>query len=242
MKTKAKDNVFKPATAIVTEVLLENIGSAPCPTLPKADNLTRATNRFRQKNRPKDPKDLEFELQNDHIPVEFLKGDVKVKDRRHLIFSTNEQLNLLRNAKTWYADGTFKLCRDPFKQLFSINAFVKSGENTKQIPLVFALMSGRRKKDYKAVLKKLKDKLGTVHVRNLVIDFEIAMWTAFPRLFLGVKITGCLFHWTQSVWRKAQEIGLQHAFIKDNAVHGFIKKLMAFRSYRQNTSQEFSKI
>ncbi|KAK2155069.1 hypothetical protein LSH36_250g03034, partial [Paralvinella palmiformis] len=61
---------------------------------------------------------------------------------------------VLRKAKTWYADATFKLCRAPFKQLFSINAFVKSGANTKQVPLLFALMSGKKKSGHKSVLQK----------------------------------------------------------------------------------------
>lgn len=227
MKAKAAENLFKSASAIVTEVLLSNIDSTPCPSLPKTVNLARATNRFRQKNRPKDPNDLEFDLMHDHIPDDFLQADVKVKDRRHLIFASEEQLQLLRKAKTWYADGTFKLCRAPFKQLFSVNAFVQSGDDTKQLPLVFVLMSGKKKRDYKAVLKKLKEILQTVRVGNLVIDFEMAMWKAFPQVFPGVKITGCLFHWTQALWRKLQELGLQKAYTDDKDVHNYVKQLMA---------------
>ena len=46
---------------------------------------------------------------------------------------------------------TFKVVRRPFYQLLSVHAFVRSGSDTKQIPLVLAVMSRRRAKDYLSV-------------------------------------------------------------------------------------------
>ena len=37
-----------------------------------------------------------------------------VRDGRHLVFATDEQLLILSRAKTWYVNGTFKLCKAPF--------------------------------------------------------------------------------------------------------------------------------
>ena len=134
------------------KVLLKELhDDQPCAAIPKPVCIARAANRLRQKLRPADPKDLQFELEEDCIPQGFLQADVKVKDQRHLIFAKKEQLLILGEAKTWYADGTFRLVRDPFKQLFTINVFVRSGDCAKQVPLVYVLMSGRKTKDYKKV-------------------------------------------------------------------------------------------
>ena len=87
-----------------------------------------------------------------HVPDNFLTKDVKVGHQRHLLFATDLQLSLLANAKTWYVDGTFFVVKAPFTQLFSIHAYVKSDGVVKQVSLVFALMSSRRRKDYKKVV------------------------------------------------------------------------------------------
>jgi hypothetical protein len=131
VKRKAEENIFRPSSAIVDEVLVEEMPQGPCPELPKVENLIRAANRLRQSNRPQD---LEFTLEEEHIPKNFFRADIHVCKRRHLIFASNDQLSHLSQAKQWYADGTFKLCRHPFSQLFTINAFVCQDDNAKQVP------------------------------------------------------------------------------------------------------------
>lgn len=78
-------------------------------TLPSVDAIARAANRRRHRFRPRHPADLEFELSLEHMPDNFLRGDVRVGSRRHIIIATDRQLELLSRAKTWYIDGTFKV-------------------------------------------------------------------------------------------------------------------------------------
>jgi len=109
-------------------VLVDELTAAPCPALSKPVHLARAANRLHQRLRPEEPADLDFNLEENNIPDEFLKADLCVKDRRHLIFATKQQIDHLSKAKTWYVDGTFKLVRKPFTQLLSVNAFVRTGD------------------------------------------------------------------------------------------------------------------
>ena len=65
-----------------------------CPALSKPEHMARAANRLRQRLRPEDPKDLDFDIMEDCIPQGFFQAEVYVKERRHLIFATDEQLTI----------------------------------------------------------------------------------------------------------------------------------------------------
>jgi len=85
----------------------------------------RNANRCRQRLRPTAPVDLTFALETEKLPENFFRSDVLVKERRHLIFATNKQLELLASARRWYVDGTFWIVRKPFVQLLTVHAFVR---------------------------------------------------------------------------------------------------------------------
>jgi len=148
VKQTAAAEVFTSAAEIVNRVVRENglIGNKkPCPALPKPHYLARQANRHRQQLRHAEPHDLDFDLNEDVLPSNFFRGSVWVGEKRHILFATDNMLNLLAKAKVWYMDATFKLVKEPFKQLFSIHAFVRQGEDSLQVPLLFCLMSAKRK-------------------------------------------------------------------------------------------------
>ena len=66
---------------------------APCPGLPKPQHLVRAANRLRQRLGPADPVDLEFDLDANHITPPFLKAEVNVRSRHHIVYATDQQLH-----------------------------------------------------------------------------------------------------------------------------------------------------
>ena len=227
VKAQAAQEIFEPALNIVESVIRkEQQAHGIRPGLPKLHNLTRVANLHRQQMRPTDPTDLDFEYDNDFLP-DFLVGDIKAGDKRHLMFATRQQLTLLASARSWYLDGTFKIVKDPFVQLWSIHAFIVNGEHTKQLPFVYVLMSSRRTVDYVAIFDHLNTILPTApQVNAMVLDFELALWKAIQQVYPSVVIRGCAFHWTQAVWRKIQGVGLQSSYTQDVAIHHLCKQLL----------------
>ncbi|KAI8508520.1 hypothetical protein Bbelb_136190 [Branchiostoma belcheri] len=227
VRAKAKDDVFKSAHAIVQETMLANVDdTAPNPELPRISNLMRMANRSRETLRPKDPTSLEFEVNAEHVPPGFLRADVWAGDHRHLVFANDKQLALLSKAKTWYCDGTFFVVRPPFTQMFSIHAFIRQGEDYKQIPLVFVLMSGKEKRDYKKVFQKVKEMLQEPRVEHFVMDFEDGMWGAIRSVFPECTRKGCAFHLTQAIFKNIQRLGLQPAYYEKGGAYELMRKLM----------------
>ena len=103
---------------------------------------------------------------------------------KHIIYAAPSQLKLLCQAATWFMDGTFKIVREPYVQLFDIHAFVSSGENVKQVPLVNVLMSRQQTVDYTAVfIEILKAISGDLVLKEAVLDFEQATWLGIRKVF-----------------------------------------------------------
>ncbi|WAR14239.1 hypothetical protein MAR_004344, partial [Mya arenaria] len=172
VRQKALRDVHAPAGSIVEGNMVGVFKDGEF-NIPRPSNLLRRVNRSRQKVRPKDPTSLDFEVDTDYLQESFFIGDVRVGDERHLMFSTPSQLQFLGQARRWYLDGTFRVVNRPFTQLWSVHAFLQQGESVKQVPLLYVLMSKRRKQDYVAVLQKLIEIMEEApKVEGFVMDFE----------------------------------------------------------------------
>ena len=133
-KLIANSKPFQSATEIVRLTIREEIENvASCEALTSVTNLAKNTNYYRRKQRPRDPKSKDFQLQIEQVPDDFLLEDLKINGERQILLATRVQLKLLKTAKVWYVDGTFKIVEKPFHQLFSLHAFVKKKKNDEAV-------------------------------------------------------------------------------------------------------------
>ena len=56
------------------------------------------------------------------------------------------------------------------------------------------------------------------------MDFEQGAIKSFAEEFPGIVVKGCYFHFTQSIWRKIQEIGLVTVYKEDKTIRNWLQK------------------
>ncbi|XP_046453634.1 uncharacterized protein LOC124201186 [Daphnia pulex] len=233
-KEKALNAVYDSAMQILEPILVDQLEKKGGGVqLPNPNLVVRSMNRARQSVRPPNPTDLFFDIQYSFIPADFLRADISVgvgeNHHRHLIFATKEQIDKLRTAKRIYLDGTFKLVKKgPFKQLFSLHAFIRKDNLMKQVPLMYILMSRRTAKDYKKVFKEVRKIAGPEsEIKEFVSDYERAIWRGVEDVFPKASMFGCAFHWTQAVFRRLKKIGLVNLYNQKGEVYILLKKLLS---------------
>ncbi len=62
---------------------------------------------------------------------------------------------------------------------------------------------------------------------TVCIDFEAAMIGAIQEEFHNTRIRGCLFHFSQALWRKVQELGLAVRYKEDEAFNRLVRRAAA---------------
>ena len=82
--------------------------------------------------------------------------------------------------------------------------------------------------DYVKILKKILKLLNNeCAVEKVVMDFERATWRAFQQVFPNaIRLRGCAFHWTQSLFRNLKKIGLVPV-CRSNRVQILCKRAMS---------------
>lgn len=113
------------------------------------------------------------------------------------MFSTNENLDRLVSTPEIYADGTFSSAPLLFYQVYTIHGIFDGFV----VPLVFCLLTNKKKSTYSKVLSKLKELRPNLRPRSVMIDFELAQRDAFQSIFSTISVRGCFFHLSQSFYR-----------------------------------------
>jgi hypothetical protein len=198
----------------VAQIIAEgsNVSPAVKSKLPCEQSLRGTIKRVRRvQNVPVNPSSYKTL----HIPDEemltldkkkFLCIDTGAADKnRIIIFATNDNIEFLKSADTWFIDGTFKTCPPLFKQLYTVHGNLL-GDNL--IPLVYMLLPGKSEEIYRRAFTLLREILGEgIKVKTVRCDFEKAAHNAIESVFNKVQLSGCLFHFQQCIWRAVQASG-----------------------------------
>jgi len=138
------------------------------------------------------------------IPMQILSGDCTV----------------------WLLDGTFKLAPDWFNQVFTIHAMYMNV----CIPFVYSLLPGKKGTDYLAVLDAVTSagsSSGGFNPDYIISDFEMGIIKACKQIFPHTNLHGCLFHLSQSIYRKVQSLGLAGMYLNSDNFRFAVRSLSA---------------
>jgi hypothetical protein len=184
--------------------------------LPNREAFRKKIKRARQYDHPAEPNSLDdLNLTPEYTVtlrgVDFCK-DIRFGQDRILIFVTKENLNKLNEAPYWIMDGTFKTVPRILMQMYTIHAPVGPNNNSRILPLIYALMSSKTLEIYTRLFQEIKDlaNLENIDLRPdfVITDFEKSAMNAVVNEFPGVQNKCCHFHLAQSTYRRICDAGL----------------------------------
>ena len=206
----------KPSQIIQDTVV--NMPQASYHNMPNKEALRRQISRVRNANIPPQPQSLE----DINIPAnlrltisgeQFLAKEITLDEERIIMFCTIPNLEYLQKAAFWIMDGTFKTVPTLFQQMYTIHALVGNGNNSRVLPMVYALMTSKSKENYEQLFQELNNfsEEATNQILEppvIITDFEQAVINVVQIEFPDSIHKGCFFHLCQNFWRKIQALGL----------------------------------
>jgi hypothetical protein len=234
LKERAKETNEPPVQVIQT--VSTSITNEIYPYLPSRNALRQTINRMRSSELPVEPDSLDDLIIPEDLTktldgTDFLIKDSVIDQDRVLLFTTITNVRHLEQSSFWIMDGTFKTVPTIFRQLYTIHGRVGGNENSRIIPLVYALMSRKSERCYRRLFQDLIDFSGehNIHLQPqfILTDFEQAAINAACAEFQGVQNKGCLFHLSQSVYRKVQASGLSVRYGTDENFSLLIRHIPA---------------
>lgn len=129
-----------------------------------------------------------------------------------LIFASRTSQSYLKylhpTTAQFYGDGTFKSCPSVFSQLYAIHVDLGSSEKaTNVVPVIFGLLPNKTQATYTRFFQCIKQALN-IDMLYFKCDFEVAVINAVRHVFPNVIVSGCHFHFSRAVWKKARKLKL----------------------------------
>lgn len=178
-------------------------------TKEKQDSMYRARKRFLQCD------NIKFATLKDDITVPnvlaenfLICNDREVEEEPILIFCSEVSRKLIQNfgSNVYCGDGTFMSCPEPFQQVYTLHIDLNSHiEVTNIVPVIYVLLPNKTKQTYVRLFQLIKDKLG-VNIEEFHADYEEAAILAVKIVYPEVQVSGCHYHMSKAVWKKAKKI------------------------------------
>ncbi|CAF1516016.1 unnamed protein product [Rotaria sordida] len=94
------------------------------------------------------------------------------------------------------------------------------------IPLVYGLLIGKSAQDYNSFFEKVLVQ-DNFQPESIMTDFETGTIKSVREMLPNVLHKGCLFHFSQAIWRQVQQKGLVTKYREDESFRLNVKKLIA---------------
>jgi len=208
------------STKNIVQLAVSHVPVVVAPALPTTSSLSQIIRRKRRAVLEADKEEdddveagahsIPRKLQRTHDNGDFMRSCTEDM----VIFASERGLNLLSEAKDWFADGTFYVAPHEYTQLYTLHVLLGKSET---VPCAYVLLKNKSKEAYTAMLKVLQETNPDRELNpdSISIDFEQAAILAFKETFPDAVIHGCFFHLSQNIWRRIQEAGLQNRYGSD---------------------------
>ncbi len=229
MQENITDDPSLPVRRIYDQAADQDSGDSD--ELPQFDNVRTRLKRCRQKFVPPIPTDID----DVHVCGEWSRTRSGRPFLSHLdndwgvaIFTTKRFLKALYNSDCVFIDGTFRTAPHPYAQFVTIHGLY----NGFVVPVVFCLLTGKTIGHYRQVLQHVKSAIRRLVHRvwkpqRVVVDFEQSLMIAVHTELPLTIVSGCYFHFCQSLWRNVQNHGLSTAYRQHRRVQDVVRKVMA---------------
>ena len=129
-------------------------------------------------------------------------------ENRILIFTTDDDLQLLQQCNHWFMDGTFSTVPTMYTQLYTVHGLTEN----RTIPCVYVLLPTKQQQTYTYMFNQMLLLNPRLNPISVMCDFEKAALNALTAVFPQATLKGCFFHLTQNIYRHIQSSGLQRQY------------------------------
>ena len=219
IKRSALEQPNQPPSALLSNELRDT-SSATMLKLSGKESLKKMVRREQHRHLPAAPKSVQdiialpdiYRTLDGRNWLIYDNGPEQIESRM-LVFASDDGLQLLKTARYWISDGTFKVVPSLFAQLYTIHA----PERGKCFPCIYAIMANRTRDSYVELLQNIKricrERYGEEPAPAYVsTDFKSPAIDAYKEVLPDAQHLGCFFHFSQILWRKLQAIGLQAVY------------------------------